>query len=403
MFEYLTQIDEKIYGRYLTVERNIKAASNSFYDSFLDLQENFLKIIIGKEKIEFGPHVSCGELLRRPDVQKLFTTYYGVDLNTYDKMGDYAKKANEHKHRKEKHIEVETVIKYMHIFYGVSSKCAGTAAVAPFDEGYFKKIFGSMSKVDERLSGVEEGQQEILDGQQEILNRLRTLENAKHENHTVPNNGTDGKTVLKNFVSRAEKEYNWFGTNEEFTKSKKVLMIVQSALILVGLISTILSSVSIDLYSTFTFFENIVLIQTIILLTHTMRAKKRYLHSDLARYNSYKFVLNADGIWRDSNKEKKRYRWLRRISYICVIANIIIIWTMGSGAVRIFATIFELAFLALTIATVFLSINLYCMYCTIVITGLNSSGTERVALVYDCNAKKLFDIEEYEKRFPSFI
>ena len=403
MFEYLTQIDEKIYGRYLTVERDIKAASNSFYDSFLDLQENFLKTVTKKSEIEFGPHVSCGELLRRPDVKELFVTCYGVDFNVYDKMGDYTKKANEHKHRKEKHIEVETVVKYMRIFYDVSRKCAVSTGVAPFDEGYFKKIFGSMSKVDERLSGVEEGQQEILDGQQEILKRLRTLEDARYEKHSVPNNGADGKTILKNFISRAEKRYNWFGTNSDFLKSKKVLLLVQSALILVGIISTAVSSVSFNIYSTFSLFENIVLIQTIILLTYTLRTKKQYNHKDLAKYNSYKFVLDADGIWRASNKEKKRYRWMRRISYICVICNVICIWSMGSGAIRIFATIFELMFLALSAATVFLSINLYCMYSTICITGLNSSGTEKVTLVYDLTSKKLYDIEDYKKMFSSFI
>ena len=46
MFEYLQQIDNRIYDRYLTLEKNIKAASNSFYDSFLDLQENFLKYVL---------------------------------------------------------------------------------------------------------------------------------------------------------------------------------------------------------------------------------------------------------------------------------------------------------------------------------------------------------------------
>lgn len=39
MFEFLKQLDERLYVRYQTLERNIKAASNSFYDSFLDLQD----------------------------------------------------------------------------------------------------------------------------------------------------------------------------------------------------------------------------------------------------------------------------------------------------------------------------------------------------------------------------
>ena len=43
MFKHLHEIDYKLYERYLTLEKNIKAASNSFYDAYLDLQEQFVK------------------------------------------------------------------------------------------------------------------------------------------------------------------------------------------------------------------------------------------------------------------------------------------------------------------------------------------------------------------------
>lgn len=95
MFEYLQQIDNRIYDRYLTLEKNIKAASNSFYDSFLDLQENFLKYVTDENGISISPHESCGALLKRAEVRELFLNKYGLDSYTYEKMGDYAKKANE--------------------------------------------------------------------------------------------------------------------------------------------------------------------------------------------------------------------------------------------------------------------------------------------------------------------
>ena len=34
MFEKLNQISDRVFNRYVTVEKNIKAASNSFYDSY---------------------------------------------------------------------------------------------------------------------------------------------------------------------------------------------------------------------------------------------------------------------------------------------------------------------------------------------------------------------------------
>ena len=48
MFKHLQEIDYKLYERYLTLEKNIKAGSNSFYDAYLDLQEQFVKRITSR-------------------------------------------------------------------------------------------------------------------------------------------------------------------------------------------------------------------------------------------------------------------------------------------------------------------------------------------------------------------
>ena len=57
MFGFLKDLDYRLFERYRTLERNIKSASNSFYDSYLDLQEQFLRIVLeneGVEKFHFG-------------------------------------------------------------------------------------------------------------------------------------------------------------------------------------------------------------------------------------------------------------------------------------------------------------------------------------------------------------
>ena len=46
MFKFLQEMDGKLHQRYLTLERNIKAGSNSFYDAYLDLMQSLLKSII---------------------------------------------------------------------------------------------------------------------------------------------------------------------------------------------------------------------------------------------------------------------------------------------------------------------------------------------------------------------
>ena len=94
MFSYLKEIDYRLYERYRTLERNIKSASNSFYDSYLDLQEQFLRIVLENECVEVNSGNSAGSLLKNPACQNLFISVIRIDQYTYEKMGDYALKVN---------------------------------------------------------------------------------------------------------------------------------------------------------------------------------------------------------------------------------------------------------------------------------------------------------------------
>ena len=88
MFSYLKKIDEKIYDRYLTVERNIKSASNSFYDSYLDLVEQFLKIVIEKNNFEIQQRATCGEILRKQNIADYFLQVIKLDGKIFNKLKD---------------------------------------------------------------------------------------------------------------------------------------------------------------------------------------------------------------------------------------------------------------------------------------------------------------------------
>ena len=84
MFKFLQEIDGKLYQRYLTVERNVKAGSNSFYDSYLDLQEQFVKVVALDCGIEFGVRDSVGQLLRNATLNTYFLETIGVEEYTYN-------------------------------------------------------------------------------------------------------------------------------------------------------------------------------------------------------------------------------------------------------------------------------------------------------------------------------
>ena len=244
MFEYLQQIDDKIYDRYLTLEKNIKSASNSFYDSYLDLQENLLKFIVSKDGIKLFTHESCGALLKRSEVKELFLQKYGLDSYTYEKMSDYAKKANEHKHRKEKSVEVDTIVSYMHVFYDLSSSYAlyQGVFVAQFDGKYFKSIFGSMEKVNEKLEGLAEGQHEIITTLQHLQNRPNNIVESIQDPQLMD------KQELIDFIKNAKRVFIYSGDKSALDRAnkKKKRNNIYRIIILIALVGISLSVITLQ-------------------------------------------------------------------------------------------------------------------------------------------------------------
>lgn len=153
MFEYLKELDNRLYERYLTIERNIKSGSNSFYDSYLDLQEQFLRFIVTQAGLDATARETCGALLKRDDVRELCLSTIGIGQAVYNKLEDYTLKVNAHKHKGEKKIQLETILNYMHVFYETlvayaTYRCMGSDA---FDADYFISIFGIYEKENAAL------------------------------------------------------------------------------------------------------------------------------------------------------------------------------------------------------------------------------------------------------------
>lgn len=164
MFKFLQEIDGKLYQRYLTVERNVKAGSNSFYDSYLDLQEQFVKVVALDCGLEFGVHDSVGQLLRNATLKTYFLETLGVEEYTYNKMQDYTLKVNEHKHKGEKNIQVETIVNYMRVIFDATSAYARKkgVGVGEFDGNYFIEIFGCLERENANLKAEMDSLKEEL-------------------------------------------------------------------------------------------------------------------------------------------------------------------------------------------------------------------------------------------------
>lgn len=148
MIKILKLIGARVYKRYETLEKNIKSGSNSFYDSFLNLQEEMVRCLCFSNGIELESHQSCGAILKRTDVKALFVDAMGLDPLEYNKMGDYVLKANKHKHNKEKQIEQPTVINYVYLIYCICRAFAKSKEleIDEFDDSCYISMFRQYEK-----------------------------------------------------------------------------------------------------------------------------------------------------------------------------------------------------------------------------------------------------------------
>lgn len=153
MFDFLDNIDHNLYERYLTLERNIKARSNSFYDAYLDLQEHFVKLVLAEQAFEIKFQETCGAILRKAEVRAYFMETLQIDEYTYNKMQDYTLKVNAHKHKGEKTVQIETIVNYLRVFYNAASAYANSKALDAdgFDANYYISIFGIFEKENSEL------------------------------------------------------------------------------------------------------------------------------------------------------------------------------------------------------------------------------------------------------------
>ena len=82
--------------------------------------------------------------------------------------------------------------------------------------------------------------------------------------------------ILQTFLKQSKKSWRWFGTKGEFTKWKTLAIISLLILLIVGLVTSIVSTVCFKMYSTFTFFENVWMIFGIIYLVYASKTQLTY-------------------------------------------------------------------------------------------------------------------------------
>lgn len=207
--------------------------------------------------------------------------------------------------------------------------------------------------------------------------------------------------LFQQFIKQSMKCWRWLGNRTEFNKKKNLAIISLLMLLIVGVATTVVSSICFQLYSTFTLFENIWLIFGIIFLTYACRARLKYEVNDLAAHSPDSYEKDKLGMC-FPKREKAVFKVFRIITIVAIACNIIAIWVMGHE-LRGLAAFMELLFLGAIIFSFFMNFNLFVQYSIIYIDGRNLTTNEEVTLVLPPGSNDFLLEEDFKKKMPYFF
>jgi len=237
----------------------------------------------------------------------------------------------------------------------------------------------------------------------ELEKEIQDLKKQASSNISVTNSNNVRKsrnlTTFEQFVKQANKSWRWFGSSSEFRKWKILAICSLLILLIIGLITTIVSTSCFGMYSTFTFFENAWMVFDIIYLVYAAKAQYIYEIDELAIYSSSKYDVDKVGM-KFPSKEKAVFRVFKWLAIISTVCNIIAIWAGMGKNNQAGATIMEILFLASIIFAYLINLNLFAQYSIIWVEGHNLTTKERVVIVALPNVNKLMTEEEFKKKMP---
>ena len=122
-FSFLNDIDRKLYQRYMTVEINIAASSNSYYDSLMDLTEAFImKVVDSKKLFVNNGSKKMVASLKEENVKKYFLNTINIESEIYEKIIKLGICINEHKHESERSFNYEDAINNLNLIHTFMSE-----------------------------------------------------------------------------------------------------------------------------------------------------------------------------------------------------------------------------------------------------------------------------------------
>ena len=244
-----------------------------------------------------------------------------------------------------------------------------------------------------------------LDSQDEKIDQILDLLNAsKEQSAQSPTLQTqiapiNQKLALQKFFALSKKEYHYFGDQKTFSKDKLKTLAILFGFLILGIVTSVLTSFGCGIYTTFTFVENLWLILEICLITHVIRSKRFYQDIEYSLHSYERFEPHSNGLYHPA-ETKRSYRIIKILSLIAAGCNVVFLCMKARGAITVWAIIFEVLFFASVFLTMYFAEDYFCLYSLVYFTGRNESNTQTVTVVYEMAASKLYPKEDFEKRYP---
>lgn len=262
----------------------------------------------------------------------------------------------------------------------------------------FDKLDAISSKEDEISKAIGVVQQDVLISKERIGQLEKTVQSLQSKPVSKPT--SQNQNSLKIFARRARKSWRWFGNIQEFKKSKLLALLFVCLNIVFGIVAVIVTTISCNLFTTFTAFEIVNWVVAIYASIMLLKSPIKYEVRSFASGSPFSCKFDDTGM-AFPGKEKVYIKVVRWIGVIAAIANIAYIWISKSN-LSVLATIIEALFIVSIILNWFFSISFYAQYTICWLEGRNLNTNEPVTIVRD-NISGFMLEKEFRDRFPSLL
>ena len=391
MYQELTDLDVSIKARFVTLEKNIKSKSNSFYDAYLDLVECVTKYIACELDVRIPFNFTCGKILNNGEYRKKYIEGINGNKDVLFLMQDLILECNNHKHKNEKEINSEDIFRYIKCFFDYVNYYLVYKGkeICVFDIDYFTDLYN----YEETIENKQKENEERIDKK---LNSIdRKLENLQKNNMPSVNDTLENRIIVSKFIANAMIKIFFNCIDKSFTKQHKGLRNLFFAYIACGILTPILATINFKMYSTFTLFESVLFIFQFVICFKALKLKDEAFQDEIDQVTFYRKKIVLDNRAVVDVGDKFFYQVFTYICYISIIANFTAACIINPGALTLVVIVMELLFLTLNYVLSKKITNFMSNYDLYVFKGTSTTG-ECVQIYYSITLNQYISEEAFD-------